>query len=257
MKTEKPSYGASLASWAWKLLTLQPHQAIGNGVRTYLERWILLRLKGWGNVYVHRFVNDDEDRALHDHPWPSWSFLFWGSYIEHTQNYDPSPAQPICQETGMPASIRVDLTHTVSADGLTKWRTYSAPCFIPRSAEYRHRIELLRDKDGKPVPAWTIFVTGRWVRHWGFWCPKGFVHWRLFTDPSNSDNIGEGCGEPGSIVELKQRYRTLALKVQNEGKLTDAEVDEMMVLSKLIAVWEKSFTPTGQQRSTTTAQVRS
>ncbi len=36
--------------------------------RPYLERYYLGRLFGF-TFYLHRFVNGDGDRALHDHPW--------------------------------------------------------------------------------------------------------------------------------------------------------------------------------------------
>jgi hypothetical protein len=45
----------------------------------------------------------------------------------------------------------------------------------------------------KPAPCWTVFITGPIVREWGFHCPKGWVHWREFTDARDSGSIGKGC----------------------------------------------------------------
>jgi hypothetical protein len=45
------------------------------------------------------------------------------------------------------------------------------------------------------MPAWTLFITGRRVRDWGFHCPKGWVPWQEFTDPTDSGRVGKGCGE--------------------------------------------------------------
>ena len=43
------------------------------------------------------------------------------------------------------------------------------------------------------LPCWTLIVTGRRVREWGFWCAddgdgERFVPWTKFGD--------DGCGEP-------------------------------------------------------------
>ena len=40
----------------------------GEGGEPYLERYYLLGVLGW-HVYLHRFVDSDPDRGLHDHPW--------------------------------------------------------------------------------------------------------------------------------------------------------------------------------------------
>jgi len=45
------------------------------------------------------------------------------------------------------------------------------------------------------VGAWTLFMTGRRCREWGFWCPQGWRHWRIFASPSNKGEVGIGCGE--------------------------------------------------------------
>src|SRR5690606_8175675 len=36
------------------------------------------------NLYLHQFLRDDDDRALHDHPSCGVSFILAGGYIEHT-----------------------------------------------------------------------------------------------------------------------------------------------------------------------------
>lgn len=62
-----------------------------------------------------------------------------------------------------------------------------------RPATSRHRVELLKDAAGNSVPCWTIVVTGRKVREWGFWCPRGFVPWHQFVDHTDTGNTGRGC----------------------------------------------------------------
>ncbi len=119
----------------------------------YLHRWFLIRKPGRINLYLHKYLGSDDDRALHDHPWRSLSLLLWGHLEEHTPN------------------------------GVK--RIYP---FIPkyRSAQYTHRIVL------KSPFAITLFLTGRKQREWGFHCPKGWVHWREFTDDTGR-HTGAGC----------------------------------------------------------------
>jgi len=119
----------------------------------YLFRWYLIPRNRFFNVYLHKFGRSDDDRALHDHPWHSVSILLKGSYVEHF-------------------------------DGESKIRR--AFSIFGRKATTAHRIEVV---DG---PVWTVFITGRNHRQWGFWCPQGWRHWTEFTDQTGS-NVGRGC----------------------------------------------------------------
>jgi len=120
-----------------------------------MRRWHLRRSRSRYNLYLHRYEGSDDDRALHDHPWRSIGILLWGRLSEIT-----------------PEGER------------TLWP------FIPkyRNAEYSHRIIL------KSRFAYTLFFTYPKEREWGFHCPKGWVHWRQFTDISGK-GIGPGCGD--------------------------------------------------------------
>jgi len=122
---------------------------------SYLRRWHLRRMQGSWNLYLHRYDGSDDDRALHDHPWKSVSILLWGNLLEET------------------------------ASG--KKRILP---FLPkyRSAEYAHTIHL------KSKCAYTLFLTFRKEREWGFHCPKGWVHWKQFTD-SSGKLTGKGCDD--------------------------------------------------------------
>lgn len=121
----------------------------------YMRRWHLRRKEGGWNLYLHRYDGSDDDRALHDHPWRSVSILLWGNLGE------------------------------VSKKGEHRlWPI--TPKF--RSAEYAHRINL------KSKFAYTLFFTFRKQREWGFHCPKGWMHWKDFTDESGQ-RTGKGCGD--------------------------------------------------------------
>lgn len=119
----------------------------------YLKRWYLIKRNRFFNIYLHRFGESDDDRALHDHPWWSLSFLLKGELVEHRLK----PARHI-------------------------------PRFLPviRSAKFAHRLELIKG------PAWTIFITGPVIRSWGFLCPGGWKAWRDFTTEEGNE-VGKGC----------------------------------------------------------------
>lgn len=140
---------------------------IGGKEDPYLLRWYIIPRNRFFNIYLHKIVRDDDDRALHDHPWWSLSIIIKGSLREH-------------DEAG--AHIRRRFTVRL------------------RNPEYAHRLELLKSpsldtrKDivFLPNPCWTFFITGPRIREWGFHCPKGWRHWRDFTDETGA-RIGKGC----------------------------------------------------------------
>ncbi|NLC61606.1 MAG: hypothetical protein GX761_10055 [Gammaproteobacteria bacterium] len=135
------------------------------------------RAIGWlPNLYVHQFLRDDDDRALHDHPSWAASLILEGYYIEHT----------------------------IAAGGIHHRQEFHAGAlrFLPTS--HAHRIELPRlivdngdpvvRKEDPPAPCWTLFLFGPTVREWGFHCPEaGWIHWRDFTAPGNPGETGRGC----------------------------------------------------------------
>ena len=137
----------------------EPDFIIGGSEGPYLLRWWVIPRNRFFNIYLHKFLRDDDDRALHDHPWLSLSIILRGGYVEHT------------------------------ADIVSRREAGSV---VFRRAKHAHRIELLRDA-GQPLPAWTIFITGPKIREWGFHCPQGWRHWKDFTAPGDSSRIGKGC----------------------------------------------------------------
>jgi hypothetical protein len=133
-----------------------PDFSIGPKGDRYMLRWWVIPRNRWFNIYLHRFLHDDEDRALHDHPWVSCSYILWGNYIEHLAN-------GVCLRREGSLTFR--------------WATTA------------HRISLIRDE----VTPISLFVTGPVVRVWGFHCPKGWIPWNIFTDTTDKGSIGRGC----------------------------------------------------------------
>ncbi|MBW0450862.1 hypothetical protein [Paraburkholderia phenoliruptrix] len=140
-----------------------PDVVIGDRANPYLIRWWVIPRNRFFNVYLHRFMRSDDDRALHDHPWTNLSILLRGTYTEHTI---------------APGGINVRTERSAG-----EWK-------LRLSGKFAHRIELTHGE------CWTIFITGPRYREWGFHCPLvGWVHWKRFTAADNPGEIGEGCGE--------------------------------------------------------------
>src|SRR6185436_5414494 len=72
---------AELISWA---SSRPPDFVIGGRADPYLLRWHIIPRNRRFNVYMHQLRRSDDDRALHDHPWPNVSLVLRGHYVEHT-----------------------------------------------------------------------------------------------------------------------------------------------------------------------------
>jgi len=114
----------------------------------YLERYMLHRGRE-SALFLHRFLDSDPDRGLHDHPWKvSVSLILWGGYTERR------------------------LVREVGADGVERTRMIvrrmrPGMLNIIRGADC-HQVVL----DG-PRPPWTIFWHGPRIKPWGFFVAKG------------------------------------------------------------------------------------
>lgn len=140
----------------------KPDFIVGPPTDPYLLRWWIIPRNTWANVYLHEFLRSDDDRALHDHPWHSLSIVLSGGYWEHRPN------------------------------GSRTW--YGPGSILWRGATYTHMIEL-PEKDGKPLPCRTLFLTGPTVRVWGFHCPQGWKPWFKFVNRDEPGSIGPGCDD--------------------------------------------------------------
>lgn len=149
----------------------KPDFLIGGDADPYMERWWLIPRNRVLNIYLHRVLRPDDDRALHDHPWPSVSLILAGGLGEI---YAPD----------------ADVTRGHLGPKFERW--FGQGDLVYRPARFSHR--LLRPGRGdEGGPAWTLFITGPAVRKWGFWCPHSWRYWRDFTDPKDTGRIGRGC----------------------------------------------------------------
>lgn len=155
-----------MVAWATETITMfDPDFIIGpgsDGKPDYIRRWWVIPRNPFSNIYLHLTQRDDDDRALHDHPWSSRSVILQGGYIEVTPEgaFERLPGQ-----------------------------------VVERAADAAHRLVLRRDEDGNAIPCISLFFTGPKEREWGFHCERGWVHWRDFTGGSQGELVGRGCGE--------------------------------------------------------------
>lgn len=146
-----------------------PDLNIGGDDNPYMKRWwVWRRNERFINCYIHRMLRDDDD-VLHDHPW--WSV----SIVLHAPN--------------LWERIQTDPPHST-----IELRRVKTGQVIFRNARTAHQLIVPRE-------AWTLFFTGPVIRSWGFWCPRGWRHWKDYVKPYDASKgggvslPGRGCGE--------------------------------------------------------------
>lgn len=180
-----------LQRWADRVMDSRPPDFVIDAPgRPYLERWFAIPRNRLFNIYLHRVLRSDDDRALHDHPWVNASVILRTGYFELL----PLEQTPEGRSLGPFRMIRRRVGEIVLRG--------------PRTA---HRLVTRSDCDDfyrRWRPAETLFLTGPKLRTWGFWCtgrdrlgareegdawPR-FVPWKDFVDPSDPGRPGPGCG---------------------------------------------------------------
>jgi len=124
------------------LCRIFPRRDIWKGDELYMRRFYLVPPGGRTQVFLHHILRDDDDRALHDHPWAFVSIILWGSYTEILQ------------------------------EGLRRVASFGDVLRNP--ATHAHRVIVNR-------PVWSLVVAGSAVRVWGFHdSHKGWTDWRTY-----------------------------------------------------------------------------
>jgi hypothetical protein len=108
---------------------------LGNPSCPYIKRRIL-DFGRLGSVRLHHWYSDDDDRALHDHPWNFLTVVLWGDYVD--VSYDGETWVYDYLHRGSIRHRRADWAHTVRTDG-----------------------------------ALTLVFTGPKIRQFGFWARDG------------------------------------------------------------------------------------
>lgn len=161
-----------------KALGRKPDFIIGQPQDPYLLRWWIIPKNRFFNVYLHKFMRSDDDRALHDHPWLfNISVLLKGTYFEHKPG-----SRKIRREAG-------------TFSGFT-FRWGKAPHRVELLKWHFRSVQVMKELE---QPVWTLFITGPKVREWGFYCPKGWRHWRNFVSlregEAKGNEVGRGCDD--------------------------------------------------------------
>lgn len=159
------------------------HREEGGAV--YLRRWWVVPRNNILNVYLHNMLLSDDD-ILHDHPYWSLSLVLTDGLVER---YTRRPYLT-------PEGELIDLRARELWEYAVKTRVVRQGDLVLRSGTFAHQLIVKQ-------PAWTLFVTGPRFKEWGFWCPRGFVHWKKYVatnqDPSGvgsgTSGKGRGCGE--------------------------------------------------------------
>lgn len=172
--------GRTLPAWITRKL-LQAHRAFtknnqmdfrippDESTPAYMLRWWRLPRNWAFNIYYHIVLRSDDDRALHDHPWMSFSIVLDGGYYEHEILYGGThqktwygPGRMRFRWTGRKAhrlELESKLMHVKRISTEKKIaRTWLEP--FERTEEF---------------PARTIFITGPVLRRWGFHAEDGWV----------------------------------------------------------------------------------
>jgi hypothetical protein len=154
-------YLTKLVAYAARKVTESrpPDFMVGDPNDPYMLRWWWIPRNRYFNIYIHKFLKDDDDRAKHDHPWWSYSLMCEGWLVEY---------------------------HGPGDD----WNMVESGDWVYRAAEYQHRL-VVPNQETIPL---TVFITGPVKRHWGFYCPQGWRHWRDFVG-AEKGQVGRGCGE--------------------------------------------------------------
>lgn len=149
----------------------------------YLRRWWVIPRNNYFNIYLHHMIKDD-DPILHDHMYWSISLMIGEGRLLEKYVRDPR----YVRDTVGADRVLVELT--------AEERDVQQGHVVLRSAKMAHQLIVVE-------PTWTIFVTGPRIKEWGFWCPRGWRHWRSYValsqDPSGKtagqSGRGLGCGE--------------------------------------------------------------
>lgn len=119
-----------------EVMVRRPDFAPGPEEAPFLQRWWLMPPSARGNIWLHRFLQSDQDAVPHDHAFHSLSLVLDEGYWEQTE----------------------------------RGKIFRAPgAIVLRKATAPHRVLI----EGKP--AISIFITGRTFRQWGFQTEDGWL----------------------------------------------------------------------------------
>lgn len=129
--------------------------------RTYLTRWRIFQCP-WFALYLHRINLPDADEHMHDHPWNFASIVLRGGYDELVRTRAHWPPSKTGQYGRRRGWLSVGFTGIDTAHKIV--RLYRSP-------------------------TWTLVLTGRRVKTWGFFTDEGFVRYREYLAARDTQQI--------------------------------------------------------------------
>lgn len=149
----------------WKKTVIKRHDK-----EPYLIRWTIFSCSLF-SIKIHNILLSDYD-CHHDHPWSFISLILWGGYVEHTEKKSIVPTgRTLLSNPPQPETKEITVK---------KSRIYHPGNILYRKAEFAHKLELHQ-------PCWTMVITFKKVRKWGFLTPKGWIEWFKYHPVSGCD----------------------------------------------------------------------
>lgn len=121
---------------------------------------------------LHHWHRSDDVEHWHDHAWAFATFCFWGGYTDH------------------------------SPQGTDVVR---APAVRLRDAAHRHGVAV------HPGGAWTLMVTGRDARRWGFW-----VNGKRLGRDKFFANVGHHPCDPLDSSQYRVRFKPKGGRIEKK-----------------------------------------
>jgi hypothetical protein len=143
-------------------------KVIMRGNTPLMDRWTLFECRFF-SIKIHKLLASDQ-ACLHDHPWPSVSFLLSGGYVEHTSLY----GKKIGNYNNLLFDEETGLTEVMPSKG----KVISRFSLVYRSANFAHRLEIHQ-------PVYTLFITFKKERIWGFYTSEGWKYHRAYDEAND------------------------------------------------------------------------
>lgn len=167
------------------------------------------------SIRLHWIKREDQDRAMHDHPWNARTIILKGGYQEKRllSSDDPLAKAALGQVIDHPEMGSFDWSRAESTQHFNRIPGDTATL---KHNEYHQITHVLEG-------TWTMFITGPWLGDWGFLVDGKKVWWRTYlgenadgtkVDPLASKSLGpmakfftdDGADEePVSLFEPRPR----------------------------------------------------
>ncbi len=119
--------------WKAKQIQLRWNEPLGEKDCPYAYRWVFIFF-GY-SIRIHHFLRSDDKRYMHDHAWWFTTLILKGSYTDVSKDANGNEIREVLNAG--------DIRH--------------------REANHAHYVQV--EESG----CWTILVTGKPMRNWGFW----------------------------------------------------------------------------------------